>query len=90
MPIYDYKCPGCNRKQEDVFVHRHDSKVKCIQCHAIMKKLFSFGDRPPVADVFPADGVFLKHVSAEGKRFFSKRDMRKYEKNHDVELGYLL
>ncbi len=90
MPIFDYKCPSCKRKQDDVFVHKHDVKVKCLQCHAIMTRLFSFGNRPPVVDVFPTDGIFLKNVSAEGKTFYSKKEMRAYERKHDVELGYLL
>jgi len=86
MPIYDFKCPGCGRKQKDVFVKSWDEKVKCIQCGADMKKLVPTG---VVADVFPSEGVFLKHVSANGHRFHSKKEMRQYEKDHNVKLGYL-
>jgi len=41
------------------------------------------------ADVFPADGIFLENVSSEGKRFFSKKEMKAYAKKNDIEIGYL-
>lgn len=41
------------------------------------------------ADIFPAEGIFLEHVSPEGKRFFSKQEMKDYAKKHDLEIGYL-
>jgi len=31
-------------------------------------------------DVFPAEGIFLEHVEPKGRRFFSKGEMRDYEK----------
>ena len=86
MPIFDYKCKSCNRKENDVYVHRYDDIVKCKQCHSNMSKLVPTGI---CADVFPAEGVFLEHVSAEGKRFYSKREMKKYAKDNKLELGYL-
>ena len=90
MPVYDYKCPNCGRKESDRFVHKFDAVVECIQCKAVMKKLFTNSAKFVQADVFPSDGVFLEHVSATGKRFFSKKEMRDYEIKNDVELGYLL
>jgi len=42
-----------------------------------------------VPHVFPAEGIFLEHVSPEGKRFFSKQEMKDYAKKHDLEIGYL-
>lgn len=87
MPVYDYLCPCCGRRQDDIFVHRYDREVKCVQCKGKMKRLISTRVR---ADVFPEKGVYLEHVSAEGKTFYSKKEMRQYEKDHDVELAYLL
>lgn len=90
MPIYDFKCPSCGRKNSDVFVHKHDDIIKCVQCRAVMKKLFTNSVRFVTAYVFPVDGVHLENVSANGKTFFSKKEMRTYERKNDVELGYLL
>ncbi len=87
MPIYDFLCSTCGRKKPDEFVHKVDAEVKCVQCGAVMKRLFP---NKVNIQVFPSDGVFLEHVSAEGKRFFSKGEMRRYEIDNDVELGHLL
>jgi len=87
MPVFDYECPNCGRKVLDNFVHRFDAKVKCKQCGSNMSKLVP---TRIVADTFPADGVYLEHVSPEGKTFYSKKEMRQYERDNNVELGYLL
>ena len=86
MPIYDFCCPNCNRIKKDIFVKNWEEVVKCKQCNVIMKKLICTG---VVAHVFPSEGVFLKHVSAKGHRFHSKAEMRAYEKEHNLQLGYL-
>lgn len=85
MPIYDYKCPSCDETQKDVFVHNWDTKITC-KCGKTMQKLISTGI---AAKVFPSDGIFLEHVSPEGKRFYSKKEMQDYAKKHDLELGAL-
>ncbi len=86
MPIYDYKCPSCNRTKKDIFVKTWEEVVKCKQCKVAMKKLICTG---VAAHVFPSGGVFLKHVSAKGHRFHSTGEMRAYEKEHKINLGYL-
>ncbi len=86
MPIYDFCCPSCNKKQKDIFVKSWEEKVKCKQCNVVMKKLICTG---VAAHVFPSEGVFLKHVSAKGHRFHSTGEMRAYEKEHKINLGYL-
>jgi len=87
MPIYDFKCPHCNHIVRDKFTKSWDEEVKCPRCRATLKKLISTGI---AAIVFPADGVYLEHVSPKGKRFHSRKEMKKYAKEHDLELGYLL
>jgi len=87
MPIYDMKCPHCNHIVRDKFIKSWDEKVKCLRCGATLKRLISTGIN---AKVFPADGVYLEHVSPKGKTFHSTKEMRDYERKHDVELGYLL
>lgn len=87
MPIYDFKCSSCGGRKNDVFVPSYDDIVRCPQCGAPMSKLVPTG---VVGKVFPANGIFLEHVSPKGKRFFSTEEMRRYEREHDVELGALL
>jgi putative FmdB family regulatory protein len=89
MPIYDYKCPACERKEEDVFVHSRNDRVKCKQCHANMSRLFPLKTRL-FAHVFPQEGIFLEHVSAKGKTFHSTKEMKEYARQNDLELGALL
>lgn len=84
MPIYDFKCPACGAIKKDVFTRSWEEIVMC-ECGEEMSKIPSF----PVSHVFPADGVFLEHVSPEGKLFHSKQEMREYAKEHDLEIGYL-
>ena len=86
MPIYDFKCPSCQRKLVDYPVQNRDEEVKCVQCHAIMKRLFPTSFKPMV---LPRGGLYLEHVSPEGKTFYSYGEMRRYAKKHDLELGAL-
>lgn len=85
MPIYDFKCPNCNNIKKDIFTKTWEEEVKC-ECNSVMEKMIvSFTPK-----TFPSEGVYLEHVSPEGKTFHSEKQMRKFEKENDVELGYLL
>jgi len=86
MPIFRYKCDRCGVVEER-FVHSYETPVVHEQCNFGMRRLFSWGGR---IDVFPAEGIFLKHVSPTGERFYSKSQMRAYARAHDLELGALL
>lgn len=85
MPIYDFKCPKCKSQKNDVFTQSWDEKVLCDDCKIEMRKIPSRF----FPDVFPSEGIHLKHVSSEGKTFYSKKEMRKYAKENDLELGAL-
>ncbi len=86
MPIYDFKCPVCGTKRKDVFTKSWDEKVLCPgSCGFPMDKIPSL----MVPHTFPADGIFLEHVSSEGKLFHSKQEMKDYAKTNDIEIGYL-
>lgn len=87
MPIFDYKCKHCHRRVNDVFVHSYKDKVKCKQCKGDMSKLVPTGIN---ADVFPADGLHLEHVSPEGKTFRNKKEIVRYARENNLELGCLL
>lgn len=89
MPVFDFKCPNCGRKMVDEFVHTADTVVKCVQCGAPMKRLFTSSAKFVAADVFPSNGVYLEHVSSKGHVFRSKREMYQWEREHSQKLGYL-
>lgn len=84
MPIFDYACSACGAKKKDIFVRQWDDAIVC-DCGMRMDKVPSRF----YADTFPADGIFLEHVSAEGKRFHSKKEMKQYAKDNDLQLGAL-
>ena len=86
--IYDFECIMCCEKQEDVLVHKKDDPILCPSCKGEMIRLFPANSRF-YAHIFPADGIFLEHVSPEGKRFHTKKEMKQYAKEHDLELGAL-
>lgn len=90
MPLYDYRCIQCDILEKDVlFLNWKQSREPryCDKCGSSMEMVFS--SMKVVPDVFPADGIYLEHVSAEGKRFYSKKEMRDYEKKHDMNIGML-
>lgn len=85
MPIYDFKCPICGTTRKDVFTKSWEEKIFCSKDGKEMHKVPSI----MVPQTFPADGIFLEHVSSEGQLFHSKQEMKDYAKNHDIEIGYL-
>jgi putative FmdB family regulatory protein len=86
MPIFDLKCTKCKKELKDHYSLHWDDQVLCPRCGMYyMQKIPSRF----FADTFPAEGIFLEHVSSEGKRFYSKKEMRQYAKEHDLELGAL-
>jgi hypothetical protein len=91
MPIFDYKCPECGGIKKDVFVKHWATPIYCKgQCYS-PDKIVKMEKLPSrfFADVFPSEGIFLEHVSPEGKTFHSKKEMRQYAREHDLELGAL-
>ena len=85
MPIYKYVCKFCGFTKEE-FVFSWDTPIKCDNCDNEMAK------HPSIfkVDVFPPEGIHLKHVSPTGETFHSKSEMKRYAKEHDIELGALL
>ncbi len=87
MPIFNYRCPECDEVKKDVFVKHWDTLIVCSHNHPSVKM-----EKIPsrfMVDLFPNGGIFLEHVSPEGKTFHSKKEMRQYAKEHDLELGAL-
>jgi len=85
MPIYDYSCE-CGKKKRDEFVHSWDTVIHC-ECGKVMTRDFCIRFRE---HVFPAEGIHLKHVEPNGRTFFSKKEMIRYAREKDLELGALL
>lgn len=86
MPLYDYICSKCNNKFETIVSSRAELVV-CEKCGSVADRQFptSFNLLP-----FPEDGLFLEHVSPEGKLFRSRSELRAYANEHNLELGALL
>ena len=86
MPVYDYEC-DCGSKKKDEFVTHWEKIVVCDDCGNEMTRQFPLTFVPKQ---FPKDGVFLKHVCPEGKRFHSETEMKRYARENNLELGALL
>ncbi len=86
MPVYDYNCV-CGEVLKDEFVVSWESSVKCPKCGDIMRREFPLRFTP---DPFPKFGLHLKHVCPEGKTFHSKSELKRYAKEHNLELAALL
>lgn len=87
MPTFDYICDRCGDCKTDEFVKRTNDVMVCSNCNNNMRRLFP--SRTTV-HTFPAEGIFLEHVSAEGKTFYSKSEMKRYARDNNLELGALL
>ncbi len=86
MPIFDYKCEKCGHVKQDVFVRSWNEPVDCVRCACVMTKLCCV----PQMHLIPIEGIHLKNVCPGGKTFHSKREMQKYAKKNNLELGALL
>jgi putative FmdB family regulatory protein len=86
MPIFDFRCDTC-AKTEEHFVHHHEAIIVCKTCGATKTKLFT---STPAVHVFPNGGIHLKNVCAGGKTFYSQGEMKRYAREHNMELGALL
>jgi hypothetical protein len=88
MPLYDFQCRDCGNKTYDQFVHTRDEPVYCgCGSNVIMQRLFPTRF---VEHVWPAEGIHLRNVCPEGKTFYSKSEMKRYAREHNLELGALL
>ena len=87
MPIFDYTCDNCSIKKLDEFVHNRTDLVSCNKCGKTMTRIFNPSIIP---QVWPSEGVTLTNVAAQPVTFYSKGDMKRYAKTHDLELGALL
>jgi len=91
MPIFDFRCPECDNVEKDVFLKSWDSPWFCnnkINENLCLHQMEKIPSRF-LAAIFPNGGIFLEHVSPEGKTFYSKKEMREYATEHDLELGAL-
>ena len=84
MPLYDLMCPECGNTEIDHYCSMHDDLPKC--CGKFMIKQVPTG----IQSGFPEFGITLTNVEEKPVHFTSKRQMREYERKHNVELGALL
>ena len=79
MPIYNLKCPRCGGELKDYYCRTYGELVQCTSCGEAMQRI----PARVTPDCFPAEGIFLEHVSSTGKRFFSKGEMKEFERKND-------
>lgn len=74
--------------KKDVNKVRFDSKKGGFVCDECRR---AESQRMPILGIhsFPRDGIFLEHVSHTGRRFFSKQEMRDFERNTGTLIGML-
>jgi putative FmdB family regulatory protein len=87
MPIYDFKCTTCGKKQEE-FVHQWEEEVLCPKCKTAMERLFPSQLGPPNFG-FPEGGVTMEHVGPTPVHFATRSEAQRYAKENNMELGCL-
>jgi hypothetical protein len=65
---------------QDHFSRTYGAVVHCHNCGKTMQRI----PAKVSADIFPQDGLFLHNVSSTGKRFFSKGEIKEFEKHNDI------
>lgn len=88
MPIYVFKCNRCKKVFEEFFrrIEENPQGPVCAHCNFITKQIVA----QPGRDIFPPEGVTLEHVEATPRHFKSYGEMKRYAKDHDMELGAVL
>jgi hypothetical protein len=79
MPLFDMKCGNCGLVENDVLLTRYDSPHVC-RCGTKMSRV----PGAVVPRCFPSDGVFLEHVSPTGETFHNRREIKEFERKHDI------
>jgi hypothetical protein len=82
MPLMDYKCLKCNKK-ETLFFWPTEARV-APECCMTMVEDWSR------SNVLLDHPVTLNHVEWQPKTFQTKKEMRDYAREHKLELGALL
>jgi putative FmdB family regulatory protein len=52
MPMFDYNCPKCNHKTEELVVHAR-IPVTCSECGEVMEKYWKTGP-PTLVNIIPS------------------------------------
>ena len=97
---YSYQCRQgrCQQRRVELVrsVDQRDDEVRC-QCGAVMFRVLWEPNRPPAVATWPppcareerrpGGGLHLEHVSAEGKTFYSRQEVREYCKANNLRSG---
>lgn len=78
-------CPECKKRVHKLSFTKEFPQGVCEDC----KKAPVCNKTYLGIDVFPADGIFLEHVEPQGRRFFSRAEMRSYEKKTGTLISML-
>jgi len=83
MPIYNFECLKCGNKKIDEVVLSQDKFPTC--CGKQMSKQNVYQIHPG----FPKGGLTLYNVEEKPVHFDTKNQLRKYKREHNLELGAL-
>ncbi len=88
MPIYEFICARCGKKEEKLFkkIDAAPQAPVCGHCNFIMTQAVA----RPGRDIFPSDGLTLEHVERTPRHFKSYTEMKQYAKKRNLELGAIL
>ena len=88
MPLYDYICPSCQHKFEEIVLYRKKDLVKCEKCLTIATWQFpsSLG---PVNWGWPDGGITMEHAGPRPVHFENRQQAKEFEKKNNVKLGCL-
>lgn len=84
MPIYDLICEDCKSVKKDELVLKDVDWPMC--CNKKMKRT----DVGKFNITFPVMGLTLTNVDSKPVHFKQQSDMKRYAKEHNLELGALL
>ena len=89
MPVYDFICKICGKTFENSYRKTWEDVPEC--CSQPMERMFPV---PTIkrADkvggtIFPVGGVTIEHCAAEPVFFATYRDLKNYEKKHNMQIG---
>lgn len=83
MPLYDTKCLVCERVQVDVFFRMAETPPLCA-CGGDTERLVG---KPSAVHIFDSEQVF-EHLADEPLKFRSRRELRRYCREHDLGMDY--
>jgi len=83
--MYEFECPNCHKHEEVIrTISDRDEVVICKKCNIDMFRVYMGGS------ISIWKPITLEHIADQPMTFNSKRDLRKYCREHKLSSGALL